>query len=289
MNLELSGGLGNQLFQYFAGKHLQGDDSLIYSTSYRHIESISEGILKFNLEEFTLKPGKQRPFLTNFIYRLFRRMLRESAKFNYWGMKYLGIYQSREVGFLENYPKNRKIEKVYGYFQSYLYVPQEINENGLQLKNPSEKIIGLVDDLMMVDPIAIHIRGGDYRNLTESVGILSSEYYKKAVELIMLQNPEPKVWLFSNDAELSEELIAKIGLKVDRKFTELELSASETLFLMSQANKIIISNSTFSWWAAYLRGRNKMVIAPVKWFRNMDDPKRLIPETWVKVESSWLL
>ena len=70
--------------------------------------------------------------------------------------------------------------------------------------------------------------------------------------------------------------------------TPNDVSDAETLILMSLASRIVIANSTFSWWAARVNGSNKTVIAPEKWFRSLPDPEFLIPNNWIKLKSYWL-
>jgi hypothetical protein len=64
--------------------------------------------------------------------------------------------------------------------------------------------------------------------------------------------------------------------------------ATESLVLMSFGKAIITANSSFSWWAAVSGNRTKKVIAPIPWFKNLDEPKDLIPGNWLRIKSSWV-
>jgi hypothetical protein len=62
----------------------------------------------------------------------------------------------------------------------------------------------------------------------------------------------------------------------------------ESLALMSKFKNIVISNSTFSWWAASLGRVDKNIVCPKPWYRSMKSPEDLIPNDWIKIESSWV-
>ena len=62
--------------------------------------------------------------------------------------------------------------------------------------------------------------------------------------------------------------------------------ALENMIVMSCAENFIISNSTYSWWAAFLSlGSNPKVYAPVPWFHDLEVPVGLIPTNWIAVKS----
>ena len=67
------------------------------------------------------------------------------------------------------------------------------------------------------------------------------------------------------------------------------LGEIDSLAAMSLCSRHIIANSTFSWWGAFLTDGQSKVIAPDKWFRNGDDPYKLIPNNWTRIESKWEL
>ena len=57
----------------------------------------------------------------------------------------------------------------------------------------------------------------------------------------------------------------------------------QDMYLMSQCKHNIIANSTFSWWGAWLnRNPQKIVVAPNRWFANMENDEIVLPE-WYRM------
>jgi len=120
--------------------------------------------------------------------------------------------------------------------------------------------------------VAIHIRGGDYiRNKETSKfhGILSSDYYKKAIKIFMEKLKGSKFFVFTDDAEYANTILNE--LKINYVLVDqYNLADYEELILMSNFKNFIIANSSFSWWGAWLSDyEDKIVIAPSVWFTDL--------------------
>lgn len=164
--------------------------------------------------------------------------------------------------------KNKVVDLV-GYFQSNKY-----------FDNNKEIIIGLLTPNVFCerkDITSIHIRRGDYVNLTnEYVQLFDSDYYKKAME-----NIGGDFIVVSDDINWCKENIKGKNITYSESKSEVE-----DLALMISCENNIIANSSFSWMGAYLNPNpNKIVVAPTKWFgKNLNhNTKDLIPKDWKKI------
>ena len=185
-------------------------------------------------------------------------------------------------------PRTITIEGYFSDFSFFDGVPREYQV--LKLKNASSAFIQLSEQMKNQRTLAIHHRLGDFTELGSSVGLLSSDFYREALDLAC-DHKIRKVLVFSNDPENSKSLFRNWGI-VDSRISWIgpdELpDPAETLLLMSRANSIICSNSTFSYWAAKLSSTDDTSIFYPHEFRRDNLANVLnIPREWKPLDSRW--
>ena len=114
----------------------------------------------------------------------------------------------------------------------------------------------------------IHIRRGDYldkKNLLKH-GVLDKFYYIKAINYIQnLLNKKLNIIIFTDDIHWARKKFIFLEKKIfyDKNFN----NPKDVLSHMKYCDHFILSNSTFSWWAAYLaHNKNKIVVIPKNWY-----------------------
>ena len=123
-----------------------------------------------------------------------------------------------------------------------------------ELVSSCRSIIENVDN-----PIALHIRRGDFITNSQNHPPLPLDYYKRALKLF---GDDRQVIIFSDDTKWCKE---QEIFSDDRFLVSEDNDQSYDLCLMSMCNDFIIANSSFSWWGAWLGNRGK-VVAPKQWF-----------------------
>jgi hypothetical protein len=213
-----------------------------------------------------------------------------SAILQKFTIRFLKIYHSNEVGYdskLETLPSTISLN---GYFQSWKYADYLIRKNSFELSshNLSNWYFKMKKDAEIVKPVVLHVRRGDYKLVADKFGLLSKEYYLNALSFLPGHLKKREIWVFSNEIHLAKAMLSENG-QYNFKFIESEKSSTpvEALLLMLQGHAHIIANSTFSYWGAYLSQNSEVIIAPTKWFQNMNDPKDLLPPNWLRVQSVW--
>jgi hypothetical protein len=109
--------------------------------------------------------------------------------------------------------------------------------------------------------------------------VLSLEYYQNAIDKYF-QNNVDSIYIFSDDIEWCKTVF---GADV----TYVTENVGTQLFLMCKMKHLILSNSTFAWWGAYLNQCNGIIVAPNPWFGPYNvskDTSDLYYPTW-KIES----
>lgn len=294
VKLEVMGGVGNQLFQYSAGKCLASalgvpllvDPHLLKSISPSRefelqkivptLELVRESYNCEGLSRF-MRASTSRLNSNSYLYR-------EIAKILGWS------YYSPVIGYDPELIQITKPRRISGYFQSYKYY-QALQRDGIHFQVntiESDWHSQKIRELEAGQVFAIHVRRGDYRALKSSFGLLNFVYYQKAMTEIASKVEHPRFWIFSDEPE-SAQMMFNSDMEFDIKFIKPPIGSASiiALDLMSRSTGIIIANSSFSWWGAMLGEEKKIVIAPKKWFRSLDDPHELYPESWTLLDSSW--
>lgn len=277
--IRMTGGLGNQMFQYALylklrsmGREVKFDDITEYEldnarpimlwvfdisyprASQDEINQITDGFLKLS-------------------HRIRRKLLgRRSLEYQERDCNYDAQVLQKEPAYLT------------GYFQSEKYF-KDVKDEVRRAFTFSDRIWESLDDkvkremrnyleqIRSCESVSVHVRRGDYIEKKEIYGsICTEEYYQKAIEYMKSKIPGAQFYLFSNEPEWIKKWI-NANYEDDNRFIIIEGTKEETgyldLFLMSQCKNHIIANSSFSWWGAWLdERREKKVIAPAKWANN---------------------
>ncbi len=124
--------------------------------------------------------------------------------------------------------------------------------------------------LQVAHPVAIHVRRGDALGREQWHPVAGMTFYEKAMALVRERIEDPTFLIFSDGIGWCREnfvgdeyvFVSPLGIEHDR--TEENDVDHEEFFLMSMCEDHIISNSTFSWWAAWMS--NPAPIYPTQWF-----------------------
>ena len=281
------GGIGNQLFCYFAGYYLAKKLESTLKVDVSDIRN-KRSVHDVSIEALDL-PGIFFAYPENQIQDFFSRVRNKLIKL----FPFLGrldrVHISKSIGFDPEMEEIRTPIAIQGYFQSYKYFEEFTKDKLLvALKHPSTWYSQMQNDLSGKEFTVIHVRRGDYRALSTTFGLLGAKYYEEALLFLGKSNNLHRVYVFSDDIQAAQKML---GRKVPPDTVWInppqESNAVESLLLMSLAKSNIIANSTYSWWGAALAQEKDCVVAPKKWFRAMDDPQDIYPPNWHLIESNW--
>jgi hypothetical protein len=293
----VQGGTGNQLFIFFAGLSIASrshaklviDTSLLGVANIRHQGGLQDFEIRINgkLIDFKLRRAVKPIFVIN-AERIAYRLL----NFAPFTRRFLRQYRSRVTGYDPMIDRVSPSIGIIGYFQSYKHI-SKVDSCGrlidITLKSPSMWFRETSDQIVKSGTsVAIHMRRGDYLLNTQNLGLLTDEYFLRVLSGIFESHEISKVFIFSDSLESARDLQAKILICPSEVIMPPDNQHPvESLLLQSLCNFKIISNSTFSWWSAYLSAYPENVFAPTPWYRNQDEPDFLIPDNWQRRNAIW--
>jgi hypothetical protein len=274
--VDVNSGLGNQLFMI----------ATAYAYSLRHNKNL---VLANNIRS-------KYTYWNNILYKCNGYLKNQSYK----NIKSQQYYAERKFTYT-NIPLVKKNLYMKGFFQSELYFKdyekeiRQLFELPVDLRtfvNQQFKKWLIFDNEIVV---AVHIRRGDYLKLSDKHTIQPISYFNEAKQTMLDTIGGPiRFMYFSDDTDWVRKMM-------DIRSKDIVVSGFkdyEDFALMQNCHHFIITNSTFSWWGAWLsksferylkipnnvmlkdiKVSEKFVIAPSQWFGDKG------PKNWDTVYS----
>lgn len=300
ITVSLFGGLGNQMFQYAAGKTLaerHGVELAFDHSGFRAYPSRSFVLNQLQVPEaITERDGAAGAANLFFRTRWRARIDRMLARAGLPGLRsssdnYRELYFHFDPAFDGLGPDT----KLFGYFQSERYF-RSIAADIRSYFEPREPLgaeasvaAGKIAKSAM--PISIHIRRGDYTQpATAAVhGILDEAYYRTALAHMEDRvGSSPDLFVFSDDMDAAAEVLHFVSPERVTYVRGDPERPWEDMALIARCRHHVMANSSFSWWGAWLnQSPDKIVIAPRAWFTQKGlltrDTRDLYPPGWIQL------
>ena len=285
--VRLTGGLGNQMFQYAAGRALAdrlGAELLLDTRAFEHALAFRA----YTRYAYALSPFKPRARLATpadlknwpvWVVEIGMRLRFVRPLFRRWHFESAITYD----------PSLRTLHEpvcLVGYWQSERYfidIADRIRADFTLAQPMSDDNSRLLELARSAGSVGLHVRRGDFVSLNDAAqvhGLCSVDYYRRAISLVRNRCPECHFLVFSDDPEWAR---AELPLDPSAVFvTGNEQRPEQDLALMSACKHHIIANSSFSWWAGWLGySPDQIVIAPSPWYASAKlDARDLAVSRW---------
>lgn len=298
--VKVMGGLGNQMFQIAFAKAVAleiGEEIFIDTSAYKKYKIrnysasnlyIDNSIKNIEAANITLA-YKGYLNLSQKIYRIFQKIIMRSLKRGeapYKLLSYFGLYYNFDVFYysLPSLSFKRKIKCIYGYFQSEKYFEKykELIKNEMKVKTSmTTREKRYFKEIKDNNSVAVSMRLGDDYVKSKSLNVCNDDYYYKAMDSLYNKNPNVVFYIFSDNIERAKK---NYNFKYPVKYIE-NFNDYESLRLMYTCKHFIISNSSFSWWGAYLSDNNeKTILSPNKWYNQSIEPPDIYFDKMVLID-----
>lgn len=278
--LKLMGGLGNQMFQYALYLNLKAAGKEVY----------------FDLSFYDSAENKKKLITDVFLLELPRAKESDIIKIRDSSMKIVDrirrkLFGSKGKVCIDSEEEFQReifeMDNVFlsGYWQSEKYfknVELQVREKFNFIDNMTEYQKDILKAVKSKNSVAVHIRRGDYLELSEIFGnICTEEYYQKAIKYFE-QMEKVHFFIFSNDIKYVKQTYHGSDITIVESYSDFPYCNMD-MYLMSQCRHKIIANSSYSWWGAWLNNNHdKKVIAPNKWL-NTKSMKDIYCDDWIKI------
>ena len=268
--VQLSGGMGNQMFQYALylhlktlGKNVKIDDK----TEYDDRDNIRPIRLQIFKAKYPTPTKVEMLCLTDSYVDIVSKIRRKLT-----GRKTYEYMEKSQLFDEEVLKKDRAY--LVGCWQSEKYfadIKEEVRKaftfRNITLSDSMQEYKKQMEEM---NSVSLHIRRGDYLEVSDVYGgICTPEYYGKAMKQMEEWHPDCHFFVFTNDVQWVKENYKQDNLTIVEGNDED--AGYIDMYLMTRCKHYILANSSFSWWGCYLNpSKDKKVIAPKQWFNGKD-------------------
>lgn len=277
--IQLMGGLGNQMFQYATGRHLS---RRLKATLFLDVSWLSTPFARtkkrprFHLDQYYITGHILNP---DSIIPVNCEANTDDIVKDLIGN--INVLSEQETD-LQNISRLDCVQYLKGFWQSDIYFTgsSSIIKKELVPRDTS-RISELEKEIISGNSIGIHVRRGDYLQYQDRFPVLPPSYYDAAIREF---RGGSKFYIFSDDPAWCHDQWQDGKYKIIEDNTPVE-----DLYLLSLCKNIVIANSSFSWWAAWLNdSRGKRVIAPYDWqgpgYEALRKGHEVLPSHWERIE-----
>ena len=294
--VRITGGLGNQMFQYAFALWLSSKGHSIKLDTTFYDLRVSES----KVDQFHNGFELDRVFYCNLptatkeeIYAVssYKPDILHKIQRRLFGLKktHIKVDGNKRQGWFD--PELQFLHNCFfdGYWMTFRY-SEEIEEivrkafdfSNTELNYRNKHILQEIEDN---ESVSLHVHHGDYLKLS-NYRILSTDYYNRAISKIKGTVKKPVIYCFSDDLDWCKD-----NLKYENiRFVDWNTGKDSyiDMYLISRCKHNIIANSTFSMWAAWLNNNSsKIVIRPDQYYQNIEDETiDLWPDDWISIESN---
>lgn len=264
------GGVGNQLFSLAAG--LQQARRL--EVPLQAVEVGQTSSLR-QLVEWLAEPDVNVVESSNLSVKLKRMMSRVDLDRKRW-------FAEKDFGYDAEVWEVSPGCSMFGYFQSPKYFPNVEETITTRILFGGPRVSDAAEGRLVV-----HVRRGDYLKPAALAkhGLAGQDYFAEALSRTPFQAKRNNTKVFTDSPDLIPSVLQPFAQSEFNGQSSVSAALS-TLAEMAQADTLILSNSTLSWWAARAaRKRNPecKIIVPDPWFRDGTSSRDLIPEDWIRL------
>jgi Glycosyl transferase family 11 len=279
------GGIGNQMFQYAAGRSLSLHLNDYYTLDLKDFDryALHHGYeLKrvFDVPIEPTSPDELRSVLGLRRLSLLKKILRRRQFSILRGQKFI---VEPHFNFWPKFFSLKSGSYLHGYWQSEKYFKsiEKVIRDDFSFKKPlAEKNLLISNQIHQTNAVSLHISDAKTNRI---MSVCDISYYERAISYMAAKVSNPVFYVFSDDMDWVKQSIsiAYPTAYIDHNRGE---DSYVDMQLMSLCDHHIIANSSFSWWGAWLNpSAKKIVVVPRLWFKNGNNDSDLIPNEWIRL------